>query len=86
MSLKDSWNNPEKQARLDMETAENSGKRAIEQADKPERSTSTSDMPRRYRLYDKLNVSVRTMDIIIYAISALLILCLIVGILTGNRT
>ena len=85
MSLKDSWNNPEKHARLEMADAERRAKKAIDKAEKPEETPKPSNLPQRYRLYDKIRVSVKTMDIIIYTVVALLILCLIVGIATGNR-
>lgn len=38
----------------------------------------------RGRLYDKIKVSLRTMDIIIYVIVALIVIALIVGIAMGN--
>lgn len=43
-------------------------------------------LPRRYRLYDKIkeNVSLRTVDTVIVAVSVLIIVLLIVGIVTGN--
>ena len=48
--------------------------------------TDKNDLPRRYRLYDKikLNVSLRTIDIIIIAVSLAIIVLLIYGIITGN--
>lgn len=36
---------------------------------------------RKEKLYDKIKVSVHTMDIIIYVVVALLLLCLILGVL-----
>ncbi len=44
-------------------------------------------LPRRYKLYDKIkaNVSLRTVDIFIAVVAALIVILLIVGILTGNR-
>ena len=43
-------------------------------------------LPRRYRLYDKIkeNVSLRTVDTVIVAVSVLIIVLLIVGIVTGT--
>ena len=38
----------------------------------------------RGKLYDKIKVSVHTMDIIIYTVAGLLILALVVGIAIGN--
>jgi hypothetical protein len=37
--------------------------------------------PARYRLYDKIKIPLKTMDVIIYVIAALLILAIIAGIL-----
>lgn len=37
----------------------------------------------RGRLYDKINVSLKTMDIIIYVVAALLVAAIIVGIIIG---
>lgn len=37
----------------------------------------------RGRLYDKIKVSLRTMDIIIYVVAALLVLAIIIGIIIG---
>ena len=85
MSLKDSWNNPEKRARLEMADAECKAKKAIEKADKPEETPVPANLPKRYRLYDKIKVSVRTMDIIIYTVVALLVICIVVGIATGQN-
>ncbi len=39
---------------------------------------------RRGRLYDKINVSLHTMDIIIYVIVALIVIALVVGIVIGD--
>lgn len=38
----------------------------------------------RGKLYDKIHVSLRTMDIIVYTVAALLVIALIVGIAIGN--
>ncbi|MDY4987404.1 MAG: hypothetical protein SO121_05410 [Eggerthellaceae bacterium] len=38
----------------------------------------------RGRLYDKIHVSLHTMDIIIYVVVALIVIALIVGIAIGN--
>ena len=38
----------------------------------------------RGKLYDKLKVSLRTMDIIIYVIVALIVIALVVGVAIGN--
>jgi len=85
MSLKDSWNNPEKHARLEMADAERRAKKVIGQAEKPEEPSVPAKTPQRYRLYDKIKVSVKTMDIIIYTIIALLVVCIVIGIATGGQ-
>ena len=38
----------------------------------------------RGKLYDKIKVSVHTMDIIIYAVVAMIVIALVVGIAIGN--
>ena len=85
MSLKDSWNNPAKNARLEMADAEKRAKKAIGQAQQPDPAPKPVNMPQRYRLYDKIKVSVRTMDIIIYTIIALLVVCVVIVIATGGQ-
>ncbi len=49
-------------------------------------SPDGQQMPKRYRLYDKIkdNVSLRTVDTIIIATSVLIIIALIYGIATGT--
>ena len=85
MSLKDSWNIPEKRARLEMADAERRAKKAIPQEGETVETQKPAGQPQRYRLYDKIKVSVRTMDIIIYSVIALLVLCIIIGIATGGQ-
>ncbi|MBE5772411.1 MAG: hypothetical protein E7337_00575 [Clostridiales bacterium] len=85
MSLKDNWNNPEKLARLDMADAERKGRKAMESEKKSDDSGKTQQLPKRYRLYDKINVSLKTMDIIVYSIAALIVVCLIIGVATGGQ-
>ena len=88
MALKDNWNNPVKLARLEMEDAERKAKKAMEQiekAEKAEENPRPANEPKRYRLYDKIKVSLRTMDIIIYSVVALLVFCLVFGIATGGQ-
>lgn len=38
----------------------------------------------RGRLYDKIHVSVHTMNIVIYVVAALLVIALVIGIAIGN--
>ncbi|MBR2822452.1 MAG: hypothetical protein IKE24_02040 [Clostridia bacterium] len=51
-----------------------------------ERDVGGQRLPRRYHLYDKIkdHVSLRTVDLIIVTVSALIILLLIYGIATGT--
>ena len=49
-------------------------------------SSEGQELPRRYKLYDRIkdNVSLRTIDIVIISTSALIIIALIYGILTAT--
>lgn len=69
-----SLNQDGRQARAQMETA------------KAEVEKKTQQLPRRFGIYDKIkdNVSLRTIDAIIIGTSALIVVLLVVGILTGN--
>ena len=69
-----SMNQDGRQARAQMETA------------KAEVEKKTQQLPRRFGIYDKIkeNVSLRTIDAIIIGTSALIVVLLVVGILTGN--
>ena len=51
-----------------------------------EKQFGEQKLPRRYRLYDKIkeNVSLRTVDLVICVVSALIIILLIYGIATGT--
>ena len=69
-----SMNQEGRQARAQMETA------------KAEVEKKTQQLPRRFGIYEKIknNVSLRTIDAIIIATSALIVVLLVVGIVTGN--
>ena len=69
-----SMNQDGRQARAQMETA------------KAEVEKKTQQLPRRFGIYDKIknNVSLRTIDAIIIGTSALIVVLLVVGILTGT--
>ena len=69
-----SMNQNGRQARAQMETA------------KAEVEKKAQQLPRRFGIYDKIkdNVSLRTIDAIIIGTSALIVVLLVVGILTGN--
>ena len=70
-------NDPDRQARAQMEAAERQSERQF---------SADPARPRRYKLYDRIanRVSVTTMNVIIGATVILLIAALVVGILTGN--
>jgi len=78
----------ERKARLDMQEASRKAEEEIQLQDQLNDPTKDEKFVRTYRvrgkLYDKLNVSLGTMDIIIYTVSALIIIALIVGIAIGN--
>ena len=77
MGLLKGWNDPDRQARAQMEAAERQSERQF---------TADPTRPRRYKLYDRIagRVSVNTMNVIIGATVLLLVLALIIGIVTGN--
>ncbi len=68
--------NEARQARAEMDQAKA----------RSERTFGEQKLPRRYRLYDKIkeNVSLRTIDGVIIAVSVLIIAFLIYGIATGT--
>lgn len=71
-----------------MEEAAKHGQNEVDFQEKLRLKTGDEKFAKQYRvrgrLYDKINVSLRTMDIIIYAIVALLVIALVVGIAMGN--
>ena len=84
MAIKDHWNNPEKQARAAMELAEKQSRKNLPpETEKKEETEQSKPTPQRYRLYDKINVSLKTMDIIVYAVAAALVIAIVVGIALG---
>ena len=60
--------------------------RAQMEAAKAEVEKKAQQLPRRFGIYDKIkdNVSLRTIDAIIIGTSALIVVLLVLGILTGN--
>ena len=71
-----------------MEEAAKHGQNEIDFQEKLRLQTGDAKFAKTYRmrgrLYDKLNVSLRTMDIIIYVVVALIVIALVVGIVIGN--
>lgn len=74
--------------RAEMEEAAKHGENEVSFQEKLLQQTGDAKFAKTYRnrgkLYDKIKVSVRTMDIIIYTVAALLVIALIVGIVIGN--
>ena len=77
MGLMKGWNDPDKQARAQMEAAERQSERQF---------SADPTRPRRYKLYDRIanRVSVNTMNVIIGATVLLLVLALVIGVATGT--
>ena len=88
MSIFNRESTSERRARADMEEAAKYGQEHEDFQEKLRVQTGDAKFAKQYRvrgrLYDKIKVSLRTMDIIIYVISALLVIALIVGIALGN--
>ena len=74
--------------RAEMEEAAKHGQNEVDFQEKLRLQTGDEKFAKTYRvrgrLYDKLNVSLRTMNIIIYAVVALIVIALVVGIAMGN--
>ena len=71
-----------------MEEAAKHGRNEVSFEEKLKLQTGDEKFARKYRmrgkLYDKLNVSLHTMDIIIYVIVALIVIALVAGIVIGK--
>ena len=71
-----------------MEEAAKHGENEVSFQEKLLQQTGDAKFAKTYRnrgkLYDKIKVSVHTMDIIIYTVAALLVIALIAGIVIGN--
>lgn len=71
-----------------MEEAAKHGQNEVDFQEKLRLRTGDEKFAKTYRvrgrLYDKIKVSLRTMDIIIYALVALIVIALVVGIVLGN--
>ena len=71
-----------------MEDAAKHGNESAEFEEKLRVKTGDEKFAKTYRtrgrLYDKINVSLHTMDIIVYVVAALLVIALIVGIALGE--
>lgn len=82
------WNTGRKE-RAEMEEAAKYGQEREDFQEKLRLQTGDEKFARKYRnrgrLYDKLNVSLKTMDIIIYVIVALIVIALVVGVLIGGN-
>ena len=78
----------ERKARLNMQEASRKAEEELAFQDQLNDPTKDEKFVRTYRvrgkLYDKFNFSLKTMDIIIYTVSALIIAALVVGIVIGT--
>ena len=74
--------------RAEMEEAAKHGQNEVDFQEKLRLQTGDAKFAKTYRnrgrLYDKIKVSLRTMDIIIYVVVALIVIALVVGIVLGN--
>lgn len=74
--------------RAEMEEAAKHGQNEVDFEQKLRLQTGDAKFAKTYRvrgkLYDKIKVSLRTMDIIIYSLVAMIIVALIIGIVTGQ--
>lgn len=81
-------NNSGRFERAEMEEAAKHGQNEVDFQEKLRLRTGDEKFAKTYRvrgrLYDKIKVSLRTMDIIIYALVALIVIALVVGIVLGN--
>ena len=81
-------NSSERRARSEMEEAAKLGQNKDDFQQQLQERTGDEKFARTYRtrgkLYDKIHVSLHTMDILIYVIAALIVIALIVGIAIGN--
>ena len=82
------FNRSGREARAKMEEAAKHGINEPDFQEKLELRTGDAKFAKQYktrgRLYDKINVSLRTMDIIIIVTSVLIIAAIIVGIVIGQ--
>ena len=81
--------NPGRDARNEMEEAAKLGQTKEDFQKKLLERTGDEKYAKTYRgrgrLYDKINVSVKTMDIIIYVVAALIVAAIIVGVMIGGN-
>ena len=79
---------PGREARAKMEQAAGSGETGASFEEKLRQETGDAKFAHTYRnrgrLYDRIKIPLRTMDIIIYVVAALLVIAIVVGILIGN--
>lgn len=77
-----------RKARAEMEAAAKHGEKQEDFQEKLELRTGDAKFAKQYRLrgrlYDKINFSLRTMDIIIIVTSILIVAAIVVGILIGQ--
>lgn len=81
--------NPGREARIEMEEAAKHGQTKEDFQEKLLLKTGDEKYAKTYRnrgrLYDKINVSLKTMDIIIYTVAVLIVVAIVVGIVIGGN-
>ena len=79
---------PGREARAKMEQAAGTGETGAGFEEKLRQETGDAKFAHAYRnrgrLYDKIKIPLHTMDILIYALAALIVIAVVVGILIGN--
>lgn len=88
MALWGSGRNSGRDARAELEEAARHGQNQEDFQEKLRLRTGDEKFAKQYRMrgriYDKIHVSLHTMDIIIYLVVALIVIALIVGIAMGS--
>lgn len=88
MPIDRKFNVSERKARLEMQEASRKAEDELHFQDQLDDPTKDDKFVKTYRtrgkLYDKFNFSLKTMDIVIWVVSALIVIALIVGIAIGN--
>lgn len=88
MPIDKKFNVSERKARLEMQEASRKAEDELHFQDQLNDPTKDDKFVKTYRtrgkLYDKLNVSLKTMDIIIIAVSVMIVVAIVVGIALGT--
>lgn len=88
MAIRNRIGNSGRVERAEMEEAAKHGQKEANFQEELLLKTGDAKFAKTYRnrgkLYDRIHVSLHTMDIIVYAVAALLVIALVVGIAIGN--